>query len=259
MENSVEIVKGWAQSIFDFLKKEKNLGAVTWISTAFTAISVALMKFFKFVSESGKLAYWKINPNVINMTTDNLLYDIIVTAVFAVVIFALFLIPYFIAKSKIKKRVKALLFIGIITILSLIFLFGSNAIEIMKTSFGMGLCVFVLADLLFLVMFSLPSIAFYIATKPQKSQTKPVTKKGVVIMLIVLIVANILYFYFAAYNATRTATVYRITSDGYAIIYETDDQYYLAKYDDKNKVILKDIQKIIEKNDIEYTWKNIRE
>ena len=259
MENSVEIVKDWAKSIFDFLKKEKNLGAVTWISTAFTAISVALMKFFKFVSESGKLAYWKISPNVINMTADNMLYDIIVTAVFAVVIFALFLIPYFIAKSKIKKYVKALLFIGISAILSLIFLFGSNAIGIMKISFWSGFCVFVLADLLFLVMFSLPSIVFHFATKPQKSQTKPMTKKGVVIMLIVLIIVNILYFYFSAFDVAKRATVYRITSDGYAIIYETEDQYYLAKYDAEEKIIHKEHQKVIDKNGVEYTWRNIKE
>ena len=259
MESSVEVVKNWAKSIFAFLKEEKNLGAVTWISAALTAISVAVMKFFKFVSESGKLAYWKISPNVINMTADNMLYDIIVTAVFAVVIFALFLIPYFIAKSKIKKYVKALLFIGFIAVLSVIFLFGSNAIGIMKTSFWMGLYAFVIADLLFLVMFFLPSVVFHFATKPQKSQTKPMTKKVVVIMLIVLIIANILYFYFAAYDTARTATVYRITSDGYAIIYETDDQYYLAKYDAEEKTILKEHQKVIDKNGVEYTWRNIKE
>ena len=252
-------MKDFAKRIFGFMKKEKNLGAVTWISTAFTAVSVALMKFFKFVSESGKLAYWKISPSVIDMTTDNVLYDIIVTAFFAVVLFVLFLIPFFIAKTKVKKHIKVFLFIGIVAILSGIFLFGSNAIEIIKNSFWTGLCAFVIADLLFLVIFSLPSIVFYFATKPPKSETKPMTKKGVVLMLIVLIIVNILYFYFAAYDTARTATVYRITSDGYAIIYETGDQYYLAKYDAEEKIILKDHQKVIDKNGVEYTWRNIKE
>lgn len=259
MESSVEVVKDWAKRIFAFLKEEKNLGAVTWISTAFTAASVALMKFFKFVSESGKLAYWRISPSAIDMATDNVLYDIIVTAVFAVVIFALFLIPYFIAKAKIKTYIKVLLFVGIIAVLSVIFLFGSNAIWIIKTSFWTGLCAFVIADLLFLVMFSLPSIVFHFTTKPPKNETKPMTKKGIVLMLIVLIIVNILYFYFAAYNTARTATVYRITSDGYAIIYETEDQYYLAKYDAEEKIIHKEHQKVIDKNGVEYTWRNIKE
>ena len=78
-------------------------------------------------------------------------------------------------------------------------------------------------------------------------------------MLIVLIIANILYFYFSAFDAARRATVYRITSDGYAIIYETDDQYYLAKYDAEEKTILKEHQKVIDKNGVEYTWRNIKE
>lgn len=259
MDSSFDVMKEWAKRIFGFLKKEKNLGTVTWLSTAFTAISVALLKFFKFVSESGKLAYWKISPSVINVTADNILYDIIVTAVFAVVILALFLIPYFIGKSKIKKRVKFLLFGSLVVGLSTLFLFGSNAIGIMRNSFWVGLWAFVIADLLFLAIFFLPSVVFHIATRPQKSQAKPMTKKGVVGLLVVLVAINILYFYFAGYYAALAATEYRITTDGYAIIYETDDQYYLAEFDAENKSIIKENQKVIEKTGIGYTWKNIKE
>ena len=258
MESSFDVVKELSKRVFGFLKKEKNLGAITWISTAFTAVSVALLKFFKFVSESGKLAYWKISPSAINVATDNILYDIIVSAVFAIVILALFLIPYFIAKSKIKKWVKVLLFGSIVVGLSTIFFFGSNAVGIMRNSFWVGLCAFLIADLLFLAMFFLPSVAFLIATRPQKSQTKPMTKKGAVILLMVLIAVNIMYFYFAGYYTAATTTEYRITTDGYAIVYETDDLYYLAEYDAENESILKGNQKIVEKTGVEYTWKNIK-
>lgn len=259
MESSFDVMKELSKQIFDFLKKEKNLGAVTWISTAFAAVSVALLKFYKFVSESGKLAYWKISPSVINVATDNILYDIIVSAVFAIVILALFLIPYFIAKSKIKKWVKVLLFGSLVVGLSVLFFFGSNAMGIIRNSFWVGLWAFLFADLLFLAMFFLPSVAFLIATRPQKSQTKPMTKKGAVILLMILIAVNILYFYFAGYYTAAMTTEYRITTDGYAIVYETDDLYYLSEFDVENKRILKENQKVIEKTNVDYTWKSIKE
>lgn len=259
MDSSFEIVKAWVRRVFDFLKEEKNLGAITWISTAFTAISVALLKFFSFVYESGKLAYWKVSPAVIDMATDNIVYDIIVTVVFAIVIFLLFLIPYFIAKSKMKKWVKVLLFVGIAVGFSVILFLGSNALEIIQKYFWMGLGVFVVADILFLAMLFLPSVAFHIMTKPPKNPAKPMTKKEAAIILVVLVVVNIVCFYGSAYYAAATETEYRITTDGYAIIYETDDVYYLAKFDAENKNILKGNQKIIEKTGVEYTWKNIKE
>lgn len=38
-------------------------------------------------------------------------------------------------------------------------------------------------------------------------------------------------------------------------IYETDTSYYFAEYDNANNNINKNIQKIIDKSNVEYTWK----
>ena len=83
MDDTPHLVKDLAQKFFAFLKEEKNLGALTWLTTIFATVSVALIKFLKFTSESGKLAYCGISPAVIDIVGDNIVYDIIMSAVFA--------------------------------------------------------------------------------------------------------------------------------------------------------------------------------
>ena len=100
-QNTIEVIKLITKKIFNYLKEDKHLGVATWITTVFATISVALLKFFGFVFESGKLKYWDISTSVINVSGDNVLYDIIVTVVLATVVFFLFLIPYFIIISSI--------------------------------------------------------------------------------------------------------------------------------------------------------------
>lgn len=57
------------------------------------------------------------------------------------------------------------------------------------------------------------------------------------------------------YNSASSQTRFRITKDNYAIIYENDDYYYLAKYNPAKNEINKEQQKAVLKNGIEYTWK----
>lgn len=76
-------------------------------------------------------------------------------------------------------------------------------------------------------------------------------------MTLGFLIFNIIYFYGESYWSSATQTRYRVTNDGYAIIYETDDTYYLAKYDAENGVIDAAIQKTIDSTDVEYTWTDI--
>lgn len=255
MEEGYKVIKELANRIFKFLKKEKNLGAVTWLTTAFATLSVALLKFFGFVFESGKLKFWNINTSAINISGDNILYDIIVTGIFALVVFLLFLIPYFVIKSKLKKGVKTLSILGIVTILSIILFIGSNAKEIIDNSPVAGIVAFLIADVLLNLMLFTPSIVFLVATKPYKKQSKPLTIKGTTILVIIIVFINVFYFYTIGIWSAMTETKYRVTTDNYAIVYETDNSFYVAKYDDSKNEINKNQQKIISKEGVEYAWK----
>ena len=256
MEEGYKAIKELGNRIFKFLKEGKNLGAVTWLTTVFATLSVALLKFFGFVFESGKLKYWGISTSVINVAGDGVLYDIIVTIILAAVVFFLLLIPYFIIKSSAKKLNKAIVLSIIALILSVVFFFGSNARLIIHNSFWTGTLVFLAADILFLGMFFAPTAAFLIVTRPQKNESKQLTPKRAIVLVVVLAAANILYFYGTGCWAAKTETRYRITTDEYAIIYETNNSYYVAKYDQSKNEIIKNQQKIIGKENVEYTWKS---
>ena len=255
--NTFNDMKKITKRVKKYLKK--NLSVITWITTAFIAAAVAILKFIRFVSESGRLGYWRISPAIINVVGDNVLYDIIVTTVFAAVAVGLFLIPYFIIKSKMKKGIKTAIIFAIAAILSLIMFWGSNASEIIENSLMAGIIAFLVVDVIFLLVCFSPTITVLLITKPAKSDSKQLTKKGAVGVVIALSIICIVYFYFSAYYSAMIETSYRITADGYVIIYETDDLYYLAKYDEKNKIILKEHQKVIEKIDVDYVWIDIKE
>lgn len=117
---------------------------------------------------------------------------------------------------------------------------------------------FIIADLVFLAIIFTPSILFYISGKATSKESKTLTKKSLYVIVSIIAVVVVLYFYGTNYYFTKEQTLYRITTDGYAIIYETNETYYLAKYDEKNNNILKHSQKIVKKENIEYTWTNIK-
>ena len=115
---------------------------------------------------------------------------------------------------------------------------------------------FIITDIAFLCIFFGPSFLFWLSTLPPKRNTA-ITPKSVVVLAVIFLIFNILYFYFASYWSSANQIRYRITYDEYAIVYETDDHYYLAKYDVENGVIDKGIQKVVDKIDVEYTWIDI--
>ena len=259
MDDTPHLIKDLAQKFFAFLKEEKNLGALTWLTTIFATVSVALIKFLKFTAESGKLAYWGISPAVIDIAGDNIVYDIIMSAVFSSILMIVFLLPYIIIKSKIRVFYKYICNILIVVSLTVLLFCGSNAKDLISSIGIVGWISFIIADVIFLIMVYAPSFIFFISTKSPKKQPKTITKHTLAIAIIIFLVVNVVYVYFSSYYYTKNQTVFRITDNGYAIIYETDTFYYLAKYDDEHKVIIKETHKVIEKNGVEYTWKNIKE
>lgn len=59
---------------------------------------------------------------------------------------------------------------------------------------------------------------------------------------------------YVGYDSAKKQTDFRMTGDGYAIIYETNDCYYLAEYDKENNCVIKGHQIIVKKENIEYFY-----
>lgn len=258
MEEENILIKDLPRRFFDFLKKDKNLGVLTWLTTIFVTFSVAIMKLCKYASECGKLVYWRIPLSVINVAGDNIVYDIVMAIIFGTVLMVFFLIPYFICVSKLRVVYKILWNVLIVSIISILFFFLCDATELIKNKGVAGLVAFIIADIIFIFIYYSLSIIL-VAEKFSKKKTKitSISKKGILIFIVVLIVVFALYCFASNFYFTKNNTLFRVTDDGYAIIYETDTSYYLAEYDEVNNVINKNKQKIIEKSNVEYSWKSI--
>ena len=248
--------KEWIRKKYDFLKEEKNLGVITWLTTLFTTFSVAYLKLIRYVSESGKLAYWNLPVSVIDISGDNVVYDIIMSVVFASVLVIFLLVPFLVIKSKLNRLYKVIINLLIAAIISTSMFFSGNTKDIVLSNGLSGILAFALTDILFLGIFFGPSILFWTATLPPK-QSKVITKKMIVPLIVFFLIFNLVYFNITSYCSEAKETLYRITNDGYAIIYETDEHYYLAKYNIESKIIDKSIQKTIAKTDVEYTWTTV--
>lgn len=127
-------LKDWFKEKYDFLKEEKNLGLITWLTTLFTTLAVAYLKLIRYVSESGKLAYWNLPFSIIDVADDNALYDIIMSVVFAAVIMAILLIPYLVIKSRMRLLYKIVLNLILAAFMSLVMFFSGSTKEIVMNN-----------------------------------------------------------------------------------------------------------------------------
>lgn len=132
----------WIKEKYALLKEEKNLGVITWLTTIFTTLAIAYLKLIKYVSESGKLAYWNLPVSIIDVSGDNVVYDIIMSVVFAAVMMTILLIPFFVIKSKLRVRYKVLWNAIIAAVVSLIMFFSGNTKEIVLNNGWVGTLAF---------------------------------------------------------------------------------------------------------------------
>lgn len=258
IEAQDQSLQEWIKEKYALLKEEKNLGVITWLTTLLTTLAIAYLKLIKYVAESGKMAYWNLPVSIIDVSGDNVVYDIIMSVVFAAVMIAFLLIPLFIIKSKLRVRYKVLWNVIVAVVISLIMFFSGNTKEIVLNNGWVGALAFITIDALFLVVFFGPSVLVWLSTWSPKTR-KAFTKKEIAIIALVVLIFNIIYFYGEGYWSSKNQTRYRVTNDGYAIIYETDDTYYLAKYDAERRIIDAAVQKTISSTDVEYTWTDIDE
>ena len=233
----------------------KNLGAVTWISTVAIAVVATWAKFMWYVYQRGKLFYWGINPTAISIVDDITLYNIFLLFIFGGVIIGMMLIPLVIIKSKMKIIRKIVTIIAVFLAFSS-FMFISTGMKSLVEQNGVGGMVSAGIVLLiaFLCFFS-PSWAIAFTMPRQKDSSTSTHKSSIIELMFILGVCLTLmtaYSGWIGYNSEKEKKEFRITGESYAILYETNDYYYLAEYDKEDKRLKKEHQIIVKKENIDY-------
>lgn len=234
----------------------QNIGAITWITTALLAVTAAGLKFLWYVYQIGQLSYWKIEASAISIIDDKSLYYIFMLLMFALFVLGIMLIPYMIINSKIKILIK----VGgmlIVLVASSYFVIKMSGLESIIQEYGFG--GFIIAEILALfvcVLLFLPGYLLGTAIDPRKTAKNPAPQKfgNTWILLIVWMIIMTIYSYLIGAFEAESQTSFRITNEGYAIIFETNEYYYLAEYDMDKKEINRDHHIIVEKGDIEYFY-----
>lgn len=92
-----------------------NVGAFTFLTTTTIAVSGVILRVIIYLIEYGKTKYYNISSSLIDVSGDNVLYDLFVKGVFILLFILLNLILSFIWRSKSKMRIKvgwSLLFVS---------------------------------------------------------------------------------------------------------------------------------------------------
>lgn len=234
----------------------KNIGAITWITTAILAVTAAGLKFLWYVYQIGQLSYWKIEASAISIVDDKSLYYIFMLLMFALLMLGIMLIPYMIINSKAKILIKVVGML-IVFVASSYFVIKMSGLESIIKEYGFGgFIIAVILTFFVCVLFFLPGYLLGTAIDPRKTAKNPAPQKfgNTWIWLIVWMIIMTIYSYLTGAFEAESQTSFRITNEGYAIIFETNEYYYLAEYDKDKKEVNREHHIVVEKGNIEYFY-----
>ncbi len=283
-ENNEENKDIQKQLIINFLRQKfeyfsKHIGAYTALTTLFFAIITATGKFFRYVFETGRVKYLEIPKSSISIFNENIAYDIALTVVVGCIITVVIIAPYYIFKVRIKKIYKIGLFVFDFLAYSIVFLTLTQAIFYIKEYNKYQIIAQVIIFIFFYSITAiLPSALFFWFTNSKKVQKKDKSGKLFVIVYSLICIAFlVLYVFSCGWTVEKEKTKYRVVYEqvenesldsaekektiSYAIIYETDDFYYLAESEIEDSYINSikyEHQKLISKDKAEYIWMSKR-
>ena len=251
-----------------------HIGAVTWISTAVIATVSVLLRFEWYVYQSGKLSYWKISSEAINVGNDNLLYEIFLSFVWGIIAIATLCVPMLIMQLKSKLIDKIAKITVWNMILFVIFCFAIDAAQMISSGGWMGVLGVLVSFLICLILYYAVCwlILKSIKLSDKKHNKRQERKKKLIIDIICgisFLIGTTVYIFFLGKMDASIQSEYRIvkyenvceiehecgeTCNGaeYAIVYESKDYYYLIKFE--NNELTRDYQKIVEKGNINFYW-----
>ena len=229
---------------------------LSWLCPIIITVFATFLRFIWFVVESGKLLFWNIDSSAISMS-ENSMYNIVLLLFFSVTLLAGMLTPTIILLTNQKKVAKAFQFILIYITFFVVLVILTNIWDSIGDSWISILCFAIIVVAPIYLALILPGILMYWLFKPtKKTQNK---KEGSIktfcFSILMWIVVLILGSYYIGYRHASEINKFRITEDGYAIIYENDEYYYLAQYDPVKNQVNKDSQKVVKKDGVEYSWK----
>lgn len=234
-----------------------NIGAVTWISTVAIAVIATWLKFMWYVFQRGKLFYWNIDSSAISIIDDITLYSIFLMFVFGVLVIGVMLIPLIIVKSKIKVWWKIIDFFVLFLAFSAIVFNVTGMYSLIEQNGSAGIIASVIVLTIAFICFFSPSVSVGMVITPSqkhKKRDKSTSIQTVIFCGVVWLIIMAGYIGYVGYDSAKKQTDFRITGDGYAIIYETNDYFYLAEYDKENRCVIKGHHIIAKKENIEYFY-----
>lgn len=256
--NNVDTSKENDTSDIDIIKRairfiNENIKAFTWISTVLVAIFTAVLKFSQYAFEAGKVKWLKIDPAAIEINS-NTLYGMLLSIVLGVLLLLITLIPFIVHKTEFKNLfIKALAQIGVFLGFGIAISVMCNVTELLDLSNKNNYIVWFVAVFITYVLFFAPSLIFGIAFRKKRKKTVPKEQsfKAAIVFLVLWVVFSFGYTYAMGILSVCKQTEYRVTQDGYAVVYENNQMYYLSKYEiEEGKIICDHTkQKAIKKQD----------
>lgn len=234
----------------------KHKGVLAWLCPLVITFAVAFLRFLWFAIESGRVSFWNIDLSAISMSS-NSIYNIILLLAFSIIMLATIMIPTIIIKSKQRTLVKFFEFFVLYMLFFVVCAVSVDGWASLGENLIMNAIAFAIAVAVVFGFALLPGLLLCWAIGAPKKTSKPIklTPKWLIISIVAWVILIIGLSFYIGYNSASSQTRFRITKDNYAIIYENDDYYYLAKYNPAKNEINKEQQKAVLKNGIEYTWK----
>ena len=222
---------------------EKIRGNYQWIIAILgigSAITFAILKFIKYLNVSFVFEYYNINKNLIDYNNNNI-YDIAISTI----IFSLFYIVLYNMQKiqSLKKEWRSILKYFILNL------------SISPIIIGFNLKCLLFSVMMLFSEYILSRIFNNFEEREDKSKRIYITQELITLVIIILTT-----FYFFKFNEVKTLKdlkTYQITEENKVILHTTENYYFVADYELKNKgktlLIFKDRQNKISNLNMETT------
>lgn len=240
-----EIKESNFRAFIDYINA--HIGIFTLLTTLCVGLLSVILKCFFYVFMCGKLDYWGIDHSYIDVSNENLLYEIVLFAAIAVVFIAINLIPFSILTSKFTWYMKlyktTLLIIVTSFVFAAIFLIGSLILKEVSLAELFSVPIASMAHLLLeLVIQSIPvSLVVYSMglcmsipfIKPKsRINSRIFIHKIFSIATILPLILGLALYIVLAYNYGKSSAseqkVFKVMGDCSVVIYEDSEHYIVS-------------------------------
>lgn len=258
----------------NFLKKieyiNAHVGIFTLVFTFAIGLTSILLKGFFYVFICGKFDYWGISHTYINISNENMFYEILLFAAGSIIYIALNYIPFAILTSKKPWYKKLFKLIILLTFTSgglfVFFLFNEVTVNHNFILNSQSVIQLAIDSLILTVLGYILGLLMPISFRNQKDKSK----NGEVILLhklmsfstLFILIFGISLYVFMAYAYGRDMAAnqksYKIINNNYAVIYEDVEYFIVSNYDvinDNILVIDSTAQTLIKKENIKTEMK----